>query len=365
MVAHAHGHALTFKHPAVQSACMFAGEFLCLLIYIAMQVGLLRYQCLLFSWLLVSDCAHPALDAHLAQSAKLVGEWSRAGMWHSCTKSNIVRTMQWRKKAPELEPLEQETQAARHSLRAILSFSLPACCDACATTLLNLGLYFTWVRRPLPPMPATCMLQNLFCMQAAIQEFHSMPPFWMLLHVVRSTRTKVHLVFFVCRFASTFQMLRGTLVIFAGLLTIALLKRRLHSHHWLGMVLITAGARNSTKLLAFSHRISLEPVPCTSADRRELPSQIRMFFTDTLSASSAHFSISDHITTSETLSGAALVGASSVIFDRQGRRPPPHHERRTNPGPTRRTLHFFEVSPPNSVLPEPIGCSSWLPLALL
>ncbi len=34
MVAHTkHGHPLTFKHPAVQSACMFAGEFCCLIIY--------------------------------------------------------------------------------------------------------------------------------------------------------------------------------------------------------------------------------------------------------------------------------------------------------------------------------------------
>lgn len=31
-------------------------------------------------------------------------------------------------------------------------------------------------------------------------------------------------------------MLRGTLVIWAGILTIVLLKRRLHSHHWFGMV---------------------------------------------------------------------------------------------------------------------------------
>ena len=44
------------------------------------------------------------------------------------------------------------------------------------------------------------------------------------------------------RYASTFQMLRGTLVLFAGLLTIVLLKRRLHTHHWLGMALIVAGA---------------------------------------------------------------------------------------------------------------------------
>ena len=39
-----------------------------------------------------------------------------------------------------------------------------------------------------------------------------------------------------------FQMLRGTLVLWAGLLTVVILKRRLHIHHWFGMVLITAGA---------------------------------------------------------------------------------------------------------------------------
>lgn len=42
--------------------------------------------------------------------------------------------------------------------------------------------------------------------------------------------------------ASTYQMLRGTLVVFAGIFTVTLLKRRLHLHHWLGIVLITAGA---------------------------------------------------------------------------------------------------------------------------
>eukprot|EP00959_Pyramimonas_sp_CCMP1952_P164769 3444261-Pyramimonas_sp.AAC.1 len=42
--------------------------------------------------------------------------------------------------------------------------------------------------------------------------------------------------------ASVFQMLRGTLVFFAGLLTIAVLKRRLHSYNWIGMLLVVAGA---------------------------------------------------------------------------------------------------------------------------
>ena len=45
-----------------------------------------------------------------------------------------------------------------------------------------------------------------------------------------------------CRYASVFQMLRGTMVVFTGILTVLLLKRRLHIHHWLGIVLISAGA---------------------------------------------------------------------------------------------------------------------------
>lgn len=44
------------------------------------------------------------------------------------------------------------------------------------------------------------------------------------------------------RYASVFQMLRGMLVVFAGALTIILLKRRLHIHHYFGITLITAGA---------------------------------------------------------------------------------------------------------------------------
>ena len=42
----------------------------------------------------------------------------------------------------------------------------------------------------------------------------------------------------VCRLLAC----RGTLVLFAAILTIVLLKRRLHSHHYLGVVLVCAGA---------------------------------------------------------------------------------------------------------------------------
>ncbi|KAF5837360.1 hypothetical protein DUNSADRAFT_4464 [Dunaliella salina] len=71
-------------------------------------------------------------------------------------------------------------------VKRVAAFAIPTVCDATATTLLNIGLFYT--------------------------------------------------------FASTFQMLRGTLVLFAGCLTILILRRRLYLHHWLGMVLIAAGA---------------------------------------------------------------------------------------------------------------------------
>jgi drug/metabolite transporter (DMT)-like permease len=127
----AKGQALRFRHPAFQTAAMFAGEALCLLPF-----GL----------------------------------------------------RSWYKHATRAAPLSAEEVATRdHRLRrSFFVFFLPAVCDAGATTLLNLGLCFTS--------------------------------------------------------ASVFQMLRGTLVIFAGLLTILLLHRRLHAHHWLGIVLIGAGA---------------------------------------------------------------------------------------------------------------------------
>ena len=42
-------------------------------------------------------------------------------------------------------------------------------------------------------------------------------------------------------------MLRGTLVLFAGMFTLLILRRRLFIHHWLGMLLITvSGTRFSS-----------------------------------------------------------------------------------------------------------------------
>ncbi|KAG7669419.1 hypothetical protein Ndes2526B_g05744 [Nannochloris sp. 'desiccata'] len=140
------GKPLLFKHPAVQTAFMFAGEALCLIPFFIGQ------------WM-KSDTATSSTPRNQQQLSSADG----------ISNSNICT----------------KTTAAMFRSTA-LAFTLPAICDAGATTLLNLGLYYTY--------------------------------------------------------ASVFQMLRGTLVVFAGILTIVLLKRRLRSHNWFGIVLITAGA---------------------------------------------------------------------------------------------------------------------------
>lgn len=129
----ADGTPIYFQHPAFQSACMFFGESLCLIPHFY------------FRWRKRKLRAAAGIRSALAPSEKLT--------------LNINR---------------------------IFAFAVPALCDACATTLLNIGLFYTY--------------------------------------------------------ASVFQMLRGTLVLFAGMFTIIILRRQLHIHHWLGMVLITAGA---------------------------------------------------------------------------------------------------------------------------
>ncbi|KAL6745833.1 hypothetical protein V8C86DRAFT_1650871 [Haematococcus lacustris] len=123
-----------FQHPAFQSAAMFLGESLCLIPYF-----LLRWR-------------RRQIKAQLGLAADPV----------------------------------KAARPQSYYVRRTLAFLVPTLCDAIATTLLNLGLFYTY--------------------------------------------------------ASTYQMLRGTLVLFAGILTVTILRRRLYAHHWVGLVLIVAGA---------------------------------------------------------------------------------------------------------------------------
>lgn len=81
-----------FQHPVVQSAMMFLGELLCLIPY---TVSFLAQR-----WAEGPDTAH----------------------------GGGIR----------------ERRRSAHSIQALLAFSIPAACDACGTTLLNIGLFFTY-----------------------------------------------------------------------------------------------------------------------------------------------------------------------------------------------------------------------------
>jgi drug/metabolite transporter (DMT)-like permease len=98
--------------------------------------------------------------------------------------------LRWRRQKrkrldPAYVPRPHHEKRSRR-IQRIMAFAVPTLADACGTTLMNVGLFFTY--------------------------------------------------------ASIYQMLRGTLVLFAGMFTVIILRRQLHSHHWFGMVLITAGA---------------------------------------------------------------------------------------------------------------------------
>lgn len=81
------GHPVTFQHPAIQSAFMFLGEFLCL-----------------FPYLIIS----------------------------------------WRNQNVRGRQSAFQRQQGNQKLTALFSFSLPALCDAGATTMLNVGLFYTY-----------------------------------------------------------------------------------------------------------------------------------------------------------------------------------------------------------------------------
>lgn len=87
------GQELTFKHPAVQSAFMFLGETLCFIPYF-----FLRWR---------------KKQRHKAE---------HGAAYVSSGASSSRR---------------------KRRLRIIAAFALPALCDAAATTLLNVGLYYT------------------------------------------------------------------------------------------------------------------------------------------------------------------------------------------------------------------------------
>ncbi|CAG9462710.1 unnamed protein product [Pedinophyceae sp. YPF-701] len=159
-----------FKHPALQSALMFCGELACLLIF-TLSTRTRRSA--------ASVYGTPAGLGTLSTSSSFLDNAAAPLLTAHSTDTEQQR--------PQVDPrlvADAATESGRAGI-AKYGFALPAACDMLATTLLNVGLFFTY--------------------------------------------------------ASVFQMLRGTLVVFAGMYTVVFLKRRLSMHHWLASVLICTG----------------------------------------------------------------------------------------------------------------------------
>jgi drug/metabolite transporter (DMT)-like permease len=110
-------------------------------------------------------------------------------------------------KAPAKEEVQVDDSVPTQNKKYInpLLFWIPACCDLGGTTLLNVGLFLT----------------N----------------------------------------ASVYQMLRGSLVVFTGILSVIFLKAKLYYHHWGGIVLIVIG----TVLVGLSSVLNVSSTPSSSA----------------------------------------------------------------------------------------------------
>ncbi|MEW5314032.1 MAG: hypothetical protein WDW38_005560 [Sanguina aurantia] len=144
------GTPLTYFHPALQCACMFLGEMLCLIPY------------------LLSEWRH-------RRNAAAAGMASANNSVHGGgSYSKLLLT------ASDRRRVALAKKSRSWHVRRLCIFALPACCDAIASTLLNVGLYYT--------------------------------------------------------FTSVYQMLRGTLVLFAGFFTVTILRRRLYIHHYMGTI---------------------------------------------------------------------------------------------------------------------------------
>lgn len=94
---------------------------------------------------------------------------------------------------------QDEAAPVGHRFKSVLAFALPALCDVTGSTLLNVGIFFTY--------------------------------------------------------PSVYQMLRGTVVFFAGFFTISLLGRKLSGPQWFALVLIVFGAAivGSVSVIHFGH----------------------------------------------------------------------------------------------------------------
>lgn len=79
------------------------------------------------------------------------------------------------------------------------------------------------------------------CKEQEIERAKFNPLIFVLPAICDMTATSLMYVGLSMTYASVFQMLRGAVVIFTGILSLVFLKRKLYAFHWIGMVLVLCG----------------------------------------------------------------------------------------------------------------------------
>ncbi|KAL0490816.1 solute carrier family 35 member [Acrasis kona] len=164
------GPPTNFEHPFYQTGAMFIGELSCLFVYFFTLTAAYKFL-----------------------KSKLLGLFSKSKDPIQTATHTGLDTHQYINESQENISLLQENPAKGLNEEVVtnqrytnpLLFLIPAACDLGGTTLMNLGLIFTY--------------------------------------------------------ASVFQMLRGILVVFNAILAVIFLKQKLFWHHWGGILLITIG----------------------------------------------------------------------------------------------------------------------------
>jgi hypothetical protein len=214
------GKPVTFYHPAVQSAVMFLGEFLCLFPY------------LMYRW-----------RAHSSQE-----------QWQSGTATAVTQRAQHRPvyvydatraiydpvQEPLLpHPLPDSAQQGNGKLGDIgaapFVFALPTLCDAASTTLMNIGLYYT-------SASVYQMLRGTVVFFAGAHRklhahYKAACPIRLLAAAPPGTCMCTHAwssrwLRSAARTWGQSGFRKSVCALPAGLLTVAILRRRLHLHHW-------------------------------------------------------------------------------------------------------------------------------------
>jgi hypothetical protein len=144
VVGHTYGsesEPITFYHPAVQCACMFLGEFLCIIPFLWQQWKLARKQA-------ASSAAHTRTQrqrliyTHATSATDpLLGPRHPQGI--DMSPPRLVPTAQLGSRGSMFSSHATERTGLEDVSHSVFVLAVPTLCDATSSLLMNVGLFYT------------------------------------------------------------------------------------------------------------------------------------------------------------------------------------------------------------------------------